>query len=375
MTIKDIETDSQGEAIGCFNQRFEKISARDIRKICTSLGLRGTKNARKDQRIDIIRGFYKNKKAMSHLTSRDRTSEGRVTHSTTRKEAQCTYRLMNILFSEEFAEGFATIGNSANRRQLDSGRAANEQDFWEEVQASFQEPNEIYGTLYFQDDEVYPFDPEEIDPSKIVPHDWRKLRQMWKSVNAAYKAALTKFTTSGTHENDFLSFCSGRHDVYYLRLWLNVKPNLTDMVVADLPDDCQMSSDQNCNETKARTSGHKRKRNPVSDVADAIRDLVGDEMRSEVAKKRIMFFDHEEERKRDDAKRKRINEMRRAQSHEENQKTKKFVRWQAVTENIKSIKKDLKSNDADSDDKHDLHNDLENLLKMKKELEKELGMN
>jgi hypothetical protein len=47
-----------------------------------------------------------------------------------------------------------------------------------------------------------------------------------KGVNAEYKAALTRYTVSGTHESDFYSFCNGKLDVYYLRRHLEQRPVL-----------------------------------------------------------------------------------------------------------------------------------------------------
>jgi hypothetical protein len=46
-----------------------------------------------------------------------------------------------------------------------------------------------------------------INPGKIVVHDWnKKLRSIWKSINAEYKVALSRFTVSGTHNSNFLAF-------------------------------------------------------------------------------------------------------------------------------------------------------------------------
>jgi hypothetical protein len=56
---------------------------------------------------------------------------------------------------------------------------------------------------------------------------------MWKGINADYKAALTRFTQSGTHESNFYNFCNGKKEAYYLRLLLAEKPHLNEMVEAD----------------------------------------------------------------------------------------------------------------------------------------------
>ena len=124
----------------------------------------------------------------------------------TRKEPQCTFRLVNILFSDAFAEKLSTLGNVAPRNILDTGKAAKDQYFWEEVQQAFCTPNVEYDFVGFQDDPVFAF-MCDVDPSKIVQHDWQKLQSIWKGLNADYKASLNKFTLSGTHDSDFYSFC------------------------------------------------------------------------------------------------------------------------------------------------------------------------
>ena len=47
-------------------------------------------------------------------------------------------------------------------------------------------------TLQFQDDDIS-VDHNDINPSKVVAYDWKKLCKIWKSVNADYKPAVTKF--------------------------------------------------------------------------------------------------------------------------------------------------------------------------------------
>ena len=92
----------------------------------------------------------------------------------TRKEPQCVYRLLNILFSDAFAEGFAQLGNVAARTELDAGKAGNNQLFWEGVQEAFSGQDEAHDNLHFADDEVLGA-VHYVDFKKIVPHDWKKL--------------------------------------------------------------------------------------------------------------------------------------------------------------------------------------------------------
>jgi len=124
--------------------------------------------------------------------------------------------------------------------------------------------------LHFEDDEVLQ-ELHYIDFAKIVPHDWKKLHSMWKQINSDYKAALSRFTTSGTHSSNFFDFCEGRPETYYLRRHLEARPDLTGTVVADLPAEFFMESTSR--PSSAISSSTKRKKDKDSEIADAIRDL------------------------------------------------------------------------------------------------------
>ena len=121
-------------------------------------------------------------------------------------------------------ERFAATGNSALRDILDTGLAGNDQHFWQCVRHAFVSPlsNPTYDDLMFKDDAVLSLQADDIDLSKIVPHDWKKLRTLWKAANSEYKAALSCFTVSGTHENDFWKVCNGRLEAYYLHKLLTL---------------------------------------------------------------------------------------------------------------------------------------------------------
>jgi hypothetical protein len=131
-------------------------------------------------------------------------------------------------------------------KHCDTGKAQNDQYFWERVQATFVDeiPNDDYDRLHSTDaDEAFAEHEHHINPSSIVQHDWKRLRKIWQSVNAEYKTALTRFTVSGTHDNNFFSFCNGKLETYYLRHHLNRRPQLNGMVKAALPEQCFMSSE------------------------------------------------------------------------------------------------------------------------------------
>ena len=97
-----------------------------------------------------------------------------------------------------------------------------------------------------------------INFTKIVPHDWKKLRSMWKQINSDYKAALSHFTTSGTHSSNFFDFCEGHPETYYLRQHLDSKSDLTGTVVADLPEEVFMEISSRPSSTISSSTKRKK---------------------------------------------------------------------------------------------------------------------
>ena len=63
-------------------------------------------------------------------------------------------------------------------------------------------------------------------------------------LNKEYKEVYRRFTKSGNYSPDFYAFCNGRKDVYYLRLFLDQKPQLHATVTAGLPYSCALTSDK-----------------------------------------------------------------------------------------------------------------------------------
>ena len=107
------------------------------------------KNASKEVMLQKIVSIYKVKERYGKLVD-----NVEVIFSATRKEPQCPYRLLNILFSDGLSEGLVQLGNMADWAELDTGKASNNQLFWEGVQESFVSQDEFLDNLHFVDDEV-----------------------------------------------------------------------------------------------------------------------------------------------------------------------------------------------------------------------------
>jgi len=121
------------------------LKYRDLQS--SQLKIKGVKSSTKEQMIKKLVSLHQIK------AKYDKISET-PDPAPTRKEPQCPYRLLNILFLDAFAEGFAKLGNVAACTELDAGKAANNQLFWEGVQEAFEGQDEAYDNLHFADDEV-----------------------------------------------------------------------------------------------------------------------------------------------------------------------------------------------------------------------------
>jgi len=181
----DVDENADGIATGVKGIQWEAFSVKNLRTVlCARLGFKGYKNANKVGIIDIIVRCCKAKKVYDTLWDDETKSKKTKTTTSTRKETQCVFRLINILFSDAFAGQFISIGDIANRQMLDSSKAANDEFFWEQVQKAFVTKSASlmeYDRLHFADDEVFCDREIAINPSVIVNHDWKKLRSMWKT--------------------------------------------------------------------------------------------------------------------------------------------------------------------------------------------------
>ena len=165
----DVDEDEAGNAIGVSGVLWGRFQSKQLRTICSRLAIRGVKNAKKSVMVEHIVRWHNNKK--NYVAAQSKANA-------TRKTSHCAFRLMNVLFSDAFAGDFATIGDVSTRESLDSGKAGNEQAFWEKVEVAFGsacEPNDAFDQLHFTDDDAAFFGSVgHINPAIIVPHTWKK---------------------------------------------------------------------------------------------------------------------------------------------------------------------------------------------------------
>jgi len=110
----------------------QDIKHRYLGAICSCMKIKGAKNTLKDSMLEKIVSVYKLKERYGRLTD-----NADLFLTPTRKEPQCPYM---------FFEGLAQLGNVAGRFKLDTGKASNNQLFWEGIQEAFATWN--YLTIY-----------------------------------------------------------------------------------------------------------------------------------------------------------------------------------------------------------------------------------
>ena len=291
---------------------------------------------------------------------RDLYGNGSNNKKATRKQRQCPYRLMNILFSDDFAADFGCIGDTATRAELDSGDARNNRAFWVRVQDAFKDHHPIYDKMQFPEDKN--LQPSINPGDNIQPHpSWKKLRGIWRDVNALYKEVLHQFTQSGTNESDFINFCDGKMPAYYLRQHLNLKPGLNETIRAGLPEHSSIDSEKPIPKpppSSDKTKKAKSKRyDLVENLSDTINHLTyslqngGDEDK-QMAQKHYKLLVKDNQRK----------DVKSA-----------MFQYEKVMGMIKSNRKQF-SNASGADYAAMLQEDFQNLKKRKRELGSRLGL-
>jgi len=113
------------------------------------------------------------------------------------KTKNCCFRLLNVLFSDEISPKFLTIGAKKDKNLLDTGLAANDLYFWQEVAEKYQDVNDDYECLAWNDPLF-----DDIDASVALPHSWSKLHEIYKGLSKLYSEVFENHKKSGSHDKD-----------------------------------------------------------------------------------------------------------------------------------------------------------------------------
>lgn len=149
-----------------------------------------------------------------------------------RKTVACTFRLLNVLLSDDFSHRFACVGDLATRADLDTRSVGQSSAFWVDVTTAYNdEDSGSYICINHARDDL-----ADIDPAAFKCHDGKNLWKMLKEVGSAYRQAYAKSKRSGSYAT-FINSADGRADVFYLHLLTTItKPNLQAAVVQTLPE-------------------------------------------------------------------------------------------------------------------------------------------
>ena len=95
-----------------------------------------------------------------------------------RKEPQRPFRLMKILLSDRYAEGFSQLGNVADWVEYDTRKVSKNPTFWKGVQEAFEGEDKAYNNMHFADDEAFS-DLYHINFGKVVPHSCKYYKLLY----------------------------------------------------------------------------------------------------------------------------------------------------------------------------------------------------
>jgi hypothetical protein len=90
------------------------------------------------------------------------------------KTKNCTFRLINVLFSDEISAKFISLGEKKSKNVLDSGLAGFDEYFWQYVSVQHPSTRSAFDDLAFYDKML-----EGIDPSIKLSHSWSKLCEIY----------------------------------------------------------------------------------------------------------------------------------------------------------------------------------------------------
>ncbi|KAE8969692.1 hypothetical protein PR003_g19556 [Phytophthora rubi] len=270
----------------------------EVRAFCARVGIRAYKNKSKAMLLEMIAQKIKNDKVYQPIFEAKRAQR----LDPVRKQIQCPFRLMNVMFSSELVDRFIALADRRSRVDLD-GPVSIEVLYWTDIRSSFVDdtPSDDFDYLVA----AHPaLDPHKIDPGKIVPHTAEHLRSIWHTSHAAYKKALVRFTKSGTNGDDFYRFCGGRLDALYVHLHILKRPGLTATVNQELPDEVYYESED---DPKIISESRSQKK---SDVAEAIREFVN--QRESMEERKYRFLEKKEPQRMEYLEQRSRAESRRA---------------------------------------------------------------
>ncbi|GAX09752.1 hypothetical protein FisN_UnNu003 [Fistulifera solaris] len=276
--------DTDGKVVGYDNKTWKEISAQAMRTIVSQCTGMGTRSMPKHEMIQAMEKEYDEWDQMGRPPPGNNLGRhGKQKVAPDKATANCKMRLFNVVFSADHVSDLENLMKKGDGRDnQDIAMAKHQQWFWRPVRESYVDSIEEYGINKYEDNEYFK-DRPGLDLNHFCEHPWKKLREMWKACCAEYNRHKKNYTASGQHSNDFYQFTNGNLVMYYFHLCLRDKPNVIDVVEADLPD----QEGRNGNAYITVAAGNKRKKETA--FTDILKELVDREPESSEIKELVEF--------------------------------------------------------------------------------------
>ncbi|KAF1322870.1 hypothetical protein FI667_g11012, partial [Globisporangium splendens] len=263
-----------------FRTVLEARQAKELRSACVRLGIRVQGKAMTESMLNNKAGYID--LICKHRRGLDANSGYTPPPVHSRSTRHCIFRLLNVLFSDAFAERLHEAdGAPARAAASDAETDHDKGEFWVDVEKAYTSRDPSFDSLITWRPSYAP-----IQPSKAASHSASKLKEMWKQHVTRYSIALARFRQSGAHESNFFSFCAGRYDVLYLHDWLQVRPDLVALVPAPprwhgehlpqlrgiLPRPARVDTQEDDDTGSSERLPHLHRRRPRSSRVDALED-------------------------------------------------------------------------------------------------------
>jgi (2Fe-2S) ferredoxin len=116
LTVKDVLVNGrpvERQFVSTISGRpISTIKHAELRSICAKLSVPAYKNKKKEDMAHLIAPKKQNEAIYDSVQS------GPSSDIVSDKEIQCSFRLLNILFSDKVAENFASLGNPLTKQAL-----------------------------------------------------------------------------------------------------------------------------------------------------------------------------------------------------------------------------------------------------------------
>lgn len=146
--VKRIGSPQPGETDDSLQEIMTGHTVKELRSVCKLFGAKvRSKNGSTDNKmgyVTILVQLARSRRESEEATRDQRSkllqgSEGQLSTSlaSTRKIRHCSFRLLNVLFSERLCDRLGQMGAQPARRELDAGAVGGHNVFWQEVAAEF----------------------------------------------------------------------------------------------------------------------------------------------------------------------------------------------------------------------------------------------